>query len=167
MEKIMNFDFRYADKQEVTCLFQTLFEILHANMSKIAPTGNSYEYDLDFWKEAMSRSLQSDARKIILMYDKNLIIGYFMYTIQGDTLMMEDIQIREAYHGSGLFRSFYRWLISELPDTLEYVETYVSKKNYKSQAVNDHLGLTVMGENKTGLSFHYRGKYKTLADLYR
>ena len=160
-------DFIYADKQDMERLLPLLFEMLHENMSKIAPTGNSYETDFRQWSECVAPAMSKEARQIVLMYDKNVLAGYFQYYINGDMLMMEEIQIREMYHGSGLFREFYSWLVGVLPDTVEYAEAYSHKSNFKSQAILEHLGLSRIGENKNGTAFHYRGKYKTLADKYR
>lgn len=160
-------NFIYADKQDMERLLPLLFEILHENMSKIAPTGNNYETDFRQWLECVAPAMCKEARKIVLMYDNNALAGYFQYYTNGDMFMMEEIQFREKYHGSGLFREFYRWLVHELPDTIEYVEAYSNKSNFKSQAVLEHLGLSRIGENKNGITFHYRGGYKTLADKYR
>jgi RimJ/RimL family protein N-acetyltransferase len=46
------------------------------------------------------------------------------------------------------------------------VEAYADKRNQKSLAVLAHLGLTVMGENKNGISYHLRGSYAELKQKY-
>ena len=80
--------------------------------------------------------------------------------------MMEEIQFKEAYHGSGLFGDLYRYLIPRLPADIQAVEAYADKRNRKSLAVLAHLGLTVMGENKNGISYRLRGSYAELKSRY-
>ena len=80
--------------------------------------------------------------------------------------MMEEIQIKSKYHGSGIFRSFYSCLISQLPKDIRYVEAYSHKNNVKSQRILEHLGLTQCGENKNGNSYHYKGDYAVLSEKY-
>jgi RimJ/RimL family protein N-acetyltransferase len=80
--------------------------------------------------------------------------------------MMEEIQFKPAYHGSGLFGDLYRYLIPRLPADIQVVEAYADKRNQKSLAVLAHLGLTVIGENKNGISYHLRGSYAELKSRY-
>ncbi len=149
--------FRYLDKKSADKFLPVLFKILHSNMSVIAPTGNSYEVDFNFWCGAVLTELEKDARQIILIYDDSEIIGYFQYYINAYTFMMEDIQLCKEYQGKGIFQKLYAYLYEVVPHGIRYVEAYASKKNFKSQGVLRHLGLEVIGENKNGLSYHFRG----------
>ncbi len=67
-------------------------------MSQIAPTGNTPEEDFKCWHTGVSEGLQKSERNIILIKDKENIIGFFQYytfvnsNTNKDTFMMEEIQ---------------------------------------------------------------------------
>ena len=76
---------------------------------------------------------------------------------------MEDIQLAPSYQGRyGIFRALYGFVIAGLPDTVTTVKAYAGKNNAKSIAVLTRLGLSVIGENKTGRSYVYEGTYADL-----
>ena len=135
-------------------------------MSRIAPTGNSYDEDFSMWMSCIKPALEKAPRQILLLYDNDGIIGYFQYYVNDGVFMMEDIQLREQYHGTGIFSQLYRYLVQMLPPETEYVEAYANKKNEKSIAVLIHLGLDIIGENKNGISYHFRGRYENLIRRY-
>jgi hypothetical protein len=162
----MLISFCFLDKSKSEIILPMLYGILYANMNVIAPTGNSYEQDRTEWTSCILPALEKTQRQIVLIYDDDAIIGYFQYYINSNVFMMEEIQLMKEYHGFGIFGRLYQWLIMNIPDDTQYVEAYANKKNIKSQAILKHLGLEVIGENKNGNSFHYRGSYKTLADKY-
>lgn len=161
-------EFVFLDKQNADKHTEELFEILHSNMSLIAPTGNSYEEDFKMWSDGIISGLEKEQRQIVLMYVGDSVSGYFQYCIKNDenTILMEEIQIKRAYQGSGLFSEFYKWLLKQLPNDILYVEAFANKKNLKSQAILTHLGLSCIGENRNGNSYHYKGSYSELSDKY-
>ena len=154
-------------KSDSDSVLPILFEILHSNMSRIAPTGNSYDEDFSMWMSCIKPALEKAPRQILLLYDNDEIIGYFQYYVNGGIFMMEEIQFRAHCHGSGLFTELYRYLMKTLPENTEYVEAYANKKNAKSIGILTHLGLAVIGENQNGNSYHFRGRYETLLHRYR
>lgn len=160
--------FAYADKRQLEQLLPVLYQLLHENMSRIAPTGNTYEEDFASWKGSVLPAMEKALRQIVLMHVGDAFAGYFQYYVTADRerLMMEEIQIREEFQGSGLFTEFYRWLVRELPGDIVYVEAYANKKNFKSRAILGHLGLQQVGENKNGSSFFFRGSYARLREKY-
>lgn len=162
------YEFVYLGKNKTDKYIEELFKILHFNMSQIAPTGNSYKEDFEMWSSAIIPALEKEQRQIVLMYVDNLLVGYFQYYINIETksLMMEEIQIRKVYQGTGLFSEFYKWLLKQLPMDIIHVEAFANKKNYKSQAILSHLGLSCVGENKNGNSFYYKGDYADLMSKY-
>ena len=162
----MNYCFAYANKMQLESVLPILFEILHANMNQIAPTGNTYEDDYKVWASNICPAMEKPQRQIVLMYSEGTIIGYFQYSIHSEIFMMEEIQINKAYHGTGIFSALYRWLICQLPDNLKTVEAYANKQNFKSQGVLAHLGLMATGESNNGKSYHYKGEYKKLLYKY-
>ena len=157
---------RELDKSQKDSVLPLLFAIMHANMSKIAPTGNSYEEDLAFWLSCVSPALEKEPRRILLLYDGDEIAGFFQYFVNNGLFMMEEIQFRDRYQGTGVFSELYAYLIRIIPRDTEFVEAYANKGNHKSIAVLNHLGLEIVGENKNGISYHFRGRYETILRRY-
>ena len=160
--------FRYLQKPPSPDILDEIFDILATNMRVIAPTGLTYEEDRAQWLSCVPPALEKEARQILLIYDQNKLIGFFQYYVTADhsTFMMEELQFKEAYRGSGLFGDLYRYLLPRLPADIQAVEAYADKRNQKSLAVLSHLGLTVVGENKNGISYHLRGSYAELKKRY-
>ena len=154
------------DKSHKDSVLPLLFAIMHANMSKIAPTGNSYEEDLSFWLSCVSHELEKEPRRILLLYDGEEIAGFFQYFVNNGLFMMEEIQFCDAYKGSGAFRELFVYLTSVIPENTELVEAYANKSNYKSIGILRHLGLEIIGENKNGKSYHFRGRYENILRKY-
>ena len=152
--------FKYADKSNIEELLPKLYDILHTNMSYIAPTGNTYETDRRLWLESVAPAMKKEQRQIILMYVDEELAGFFQYYVNNELFMMEEIQIKAWYHGTGLFRQFFAWLVKESPVDLKYVEAYAHKSNLKSRAILECLGLSKVGENKQNTLLHYRGYYR-------
>lgn len=149
--------FQYLNKSDFSSFSQTLFDILHTNMSRIAPTGNSKETDFAKWYDAVSDGLRQDARKIVLIYrvdaDAEKLVGFFQYYTNEDTFMMEEIQILPSYHGTGVFRALYGYVLARIPQDLTYVTAYAEAQNERSHAILRHLGLECAGEEQQFLRF--------------
>ena len=158
--------FEYLNREEYDKILPDLFQILHSNMSVIAPTNLSYDEDFKIWISNIYPSLQDDFRRTVLINVDGMLIGYFRYSLNLSSLLMEDIQIISEYQGSGVFSLLYKWLVKELPQSIETVEAYANMQNSKSIGVLEHLGLCYVGVNKTGKSFHYKGDYSSLLKKY-
>ena len=144
-----------------------LFGILESNMERIAPTGLGHEENYAVWFPAFTEQLRKESRKVVLIYDAEEIIGYFQYSIDGDTFFMEEIQILPSHQGKyGVFRSLYGFVLEQLPPVIRFVKAYANKNNKKSIAVLTRLGLSVVGENKSGRSFLLKGMYADLVTWY-
>ena len=163
----MHIRFEYASKSALPTLLPQLFSLLYANMNEIAPTGNTYEQDYAHWHASVAPAMQKPQRQIALMYDGAHPCGYFQYYVNATTFMMEEIQIEKPYQGSGIFSSFFSWLLAQLPDEIEAVEAYALKQNQKSQEILQHLGLSLIEESPNDRCFHFRGAYRTLRDRYQ
>ena len=159
---------RYLPKPPSSALLDEIFDILATNMRVIAPTGLTYEEDRAQWMACVPPALTKEARQIVLIYADEELIGFFQYYVTEDhsVFMMEEIQFKEAYRGSGLFGELYRFLIPKLPADIVSVEAYADKRNAKSLGVLGHLGLTVIGENKNGKSYRLRGDFARLKEKY-
>ena len=160
--------FRFLEKPPAPEILDEIFDILATNMRVIAPTGLTYEEDKAQWMACVPPALTKDARQIVLIYVGGELAGFFQYYVTADhsVFMMEEIQFKEAYRESGLFGELYRFLIPKLPADIVSVEAYADKRNTKSLGVLGHLGLTVIGENKNGISWHLRGDFAVLKEKY-
>lgn len=165
---MMQVVFRYLPKPPSSALLDEIFGILATNMRVIAPTGLTYEEDRAQWMACVPPALTKDARQMVLIYAGDELVGFFQYYVTADhsVFMMEEIQFKEAYRESGLFGELYRFLIPKLPADIVSVEAYADKRNTKSLGVLGHLGLTVIGENKNGISWHLRGDFAVLKEKY-
>jgi len=157
--------FEYMDKTRFHKLSNDMFEILATNMSMIAPTGNEHKDDLELWHSAVSEGLLEEKRKIVLILSDNTeLIGFFQYYANGNLFMMEEIQLSKAWQGrENTFRRLYEFVAPQLLG-IETVEAYANKQNEKSQGILKKLGLVVIGENRNGNSYHYRGQFSALLE---
>lgn len=163
----MTFDFKLVEKAAIDEVLTGLFKILYDNMILIAPTGVTFEEDFAVWREYIVPAMQEEHRQIVQMFCEDELAGYFQYDIREASFMMEEIQIKPQYQGTGLFRELYRWLEKKLPAGLVSVEAYANKNNLKSQKILEHLGLRRTGENKSGSSYHYEGGFGELWECLR
>ena len=146
-----------------------IYNILADNMSIIAPTGNTREDDFIEWYRAVGEGLKKENRHIILISENetNQIIGYFQYYTNIDTFMMEEIQICHKFQGKdNIFRDLYGFVLKNISTDLLYVEAYANKLNHKSIGILGKLGLKIVGENRSGKSFHFKGNFADLMSWY-
>lgn len=125
-------------------------------MDLIASTGIENAEDRETWLSYIAPALMRDGRKIVLMEAGKDLAGYFQYSLQAGTFIMEELQIKPEYQGTGLFNRLFLWLLGQLPDGIQWVEAFANKKNNKSRSILRHLGLSARGENQSGSSFHYK-----------
>ena len=163
-------DFYFLEQDDFKQYAGGLFSILYENMSQIAPTGNSREEDFSFWYDANNDELKNENRHIIVSIPKeaNEIVGYFQYSVQNKVLLMEEIQIKKSYQGKyNIFERIYELVFDNLKEDIDVVEAYANKKNTKSIGILGKLGLSIVGENKRGTSYHFRGTYADLLSWYK
>lgn len=158
----------YMEKTDFHRCARRMFEILAENMNAIAPTGNRFEEDFCIWFAAMEEMIQADTRRILLIREDGEIVGYFQYNVENDLFKMEEFEIAPLYQGTkGIFRAVYAKLMTELAPAPAQVEAYANKKNAKSCGILSHLGLKIVGENRSGRSWHFRGTYADLVKWYQ
>ena len=162
-------DFYYLKQDEFEKYAEGLFSVLYDNMTQIAPTGYTREEDFACWLEANKECLKNANRHIIICVEKEVheIVGYFQYAEQNDVFVMEEIQIKKSYQGKyKVFERIYELVIANMSEDIAFVEAYANKKNAKSIGILGKLGLSIVGENKRGTSYHFRGTYKDLLNWY-
>lgn len=162
----MHADFRFMDKNKAEEVLPILFDLLYANMSKIVPTENSYEEDKTFWFSCVAPALQREKRQIVLMYVDDVLAGYFQYYISDKTFVVEELQIKPVYQRTRLLYYFYKFMQSIVPKDTMFIEAYAQKPNKNSQSVIRSLGMECVGENKTGLAWHYKGDCQKLFERF-
>lgn len=158
--------FEFLNKLEFPVISIEIFNILADNMKVIAPTGNSREDDYKCWHDAVSSGLQREERQIILIKDNDKIIGFFQYYTNTDTLMMEEIQFKTEYKGKGIFRELYGFVFLNIKTDVKFVEAYANINNVKSIGILEKCGLSNIGLNKNGRSYHFKGRYSDLITWY-
>ena len=161
------FDVSFFNKKDDKAVLPQLFHLLCENMRQIAPTGNTPEQDFQIWMRSIVPALEQNERDILLIKCNHRIIGYFQYSIKGTSFLMEEVQLARAYWGSGAFAALFCFLASIVPDYVTVVKANASKKNLKSQAILEHLGLKRTGESKNGNSYCYAGSCKEMFEKYR
>lgn len=163
---MVKLSFEYLNKSDFQTVARQIFDILADNMTVIAPTGNSREEDFVLWSDAVSDGLQREERLIILIKDNETIVGFFQYYTNAETFMMEEIQFRPAYQGKGVFRKLYGFILNNIKNNLAFVEAYANVNNPKSIAILEKIGLSNIGLNKNGHSYHFKGKFADLIKWY-
>ena len=161
-----NLKFEYLNKSDFAAFAQQIFNILADNMTAIAPTGNSREEDFILWFDAVRDGLQKAERQIVLIKDDEGLIGFFQYYTNADTFMMEEIQIKPEYHGKGVFRKLYGFILNNFKNDLDFVEAYANINNRKSVGILKKFGLLNTGLNKNGHSYHFKGRFVDLIKWY-
>ncbi len=156
--------FAYLPKAAFPNISKDIFDILADNMSLIAPTGLTREEDYRCWYGAVSEGLKKAPRQMVLIRDGGSLIGFFQYYTNGETFMMEEFQLKPEYHGTGIFRELYAFVIPNIPESTPYIEAYASIRNDKSIGILQKLGLKKQNLNQTGRSWHFKGDY---ADFLR
>ena len=155
--------FRYMVPEERETVLPLLFAILHENMSRIMPGDSSYQEDESLWYSWILPALKEQGRKILLIRAGNVLAGYVQYQIRGDTLHVEEIQLKPCYHRTMVFYRTCQYLMENLPEEVQCVESYVNKENINSLSIHNTLGMKRIGENKRGTSWHYRGDLAVMA----
>ena len=161
------FTFCKLDKANATSILPAIFRILHTNMSKIAPTGYTYEEDEAVWLSYASEQMKNEFPEYLLMYVGDTLIGYFQYSIDGDTLLADEVEIVPEYQRTMAFYRLCVHLYQSLPDHIQWVASYVNKGNTNSLKINQKLGLQIAGENKTGTSWYLRGNASKVKEILR
>ncbi len=160
-----DFIFSFLSKSDFDIYAPRLFDLLYRNMSEIAPEECSYEEQRDIWFRTYGGAFGArEARKIVLIHTREgELVGFFGYCAAGDTFLMEEIQFEPQFQTKyGIFRKLYEFVMPNLPNGIEKVESYAHKSNSRSLAIQSKLGLCVVGENESGNSYHLMGDYEKL-----
>ena len=142
--------YSFLDKERTDAMLPALFAILHANMSAIAPTGNSYEKDYEIWRGCVGPALQKERRQIVLIRDGDALIGYLQYYTNESVFMIEEAQLKEPYQNRGIMRGAFTFLAKYIPREIPFVEAFAHKENLRSRAILRRLGFKQTEEKENG-----------------
>ena len=145
------------EKQEWSELLPKLFHILQTNMSFLAPTGCTYEDDRELWLSYIVPALESGNKQIMLMLLEDSVVGYSQYSINGNTLEMDEVEIIPQYQRTKVFYRFCQHMVNTLPEQVQFISSYVRKDNANSISIHEGLGMKRIAENKSGTSWLYCG----------
>ncbi len=81
--------------------------------------------------------------------------------------MMEEIQFKPEYQGRNVFRALYGFLLLNIRQDIKFVEAYANAANHKSIGILEKLGLSKIGTNKNGSSYHFKGNYSDLIKWFK
>lgn len=159
--------FRTMKQREQAEILPQLFGILYANMSQLAPTGCSFEEDQKIWLEYIMAALHSENKQILLMFSDENLAGYSQFTINNDTVIIDEVEIKVRYQRTMMFYKFCQYMVNHLPKNVRWFESYVRKDNDNSISVHESLGMKRTGENLSGTSWHYLGEIKKASMRFR
>lgn len=157
-------EFVYVQKRDIPTLLPAMFDLLYENMSRIIPDERNREAQREEWYGQVGPALMGEKRRLVLLRQGGTMAGFFWYYLKGSTLMMEEIQLRKEYQGTGLFRRFFAWLMEGLPEDIDQAEAFAHRDNRKSRRILEYLGLravTVAAEEEYIL---YRGDCSLMRD---
>lgn len=159
--------FRIMQTEEQQEILPHLFRILHTNMSSLAPTGCTYEEDRDLWLSYILPELKFGNKQILLMILEDSVVGYAQYSVSGDTLGMDEVEILPRYQRTKVFYKFCQHMIDILPEPIQFISSYVRKENLNSISIQEGLNMERIGENKSGTSWIYRGEREKVVKRFR
>ena len=91
-ENHMNhFIFKQMKNEDIPIYTNEIFSILANNMRVIAPTGNSFTEDYEIWLKSAVPVWREGKCSVILIFDVDILCGYFQYSFSDTTFKMEDI----------------------------------------------------------------------------
>lgn len=151
-----HYRFSFLNKAKARDVLPLLFDILHANMDKIAPSGRTYEAEREEWLGAVTPALAKAPRQIVLMHDGEILAGFLQYYVNNGIFMVEEIQLKPVYQRTRLLYELCRFLTDVIPSDTQYIEAFVHEKNINSQKLQLSLGMAHVGTKGNGI-LHFRG----------
>ena len=154
----LSVDYRILPKKEKAFWLPKLFDILYANMSRIAPEEGSYAQQKVQWLSQVSPALDKDPRQVLMCLEAGEPVGYIQYYTRGTLLMVEEVQIARDYQRTTVFFGLCRRLRKSLPPEIQVIEAYADRRNGASIALMGRLGMLPVEEGSDGKFLHFRGE---------
>lgn len=163
----MMIDLREVKHQDISKYENAIFDILANNMSIIAPSDNNRGQDFLIWSQTIKGRLRKNECQLFIFICDEQVIGYLQYSIHEKTLLIEEIEITPDYQIKyNILGRVFKLLPMNISSDVVYIESYANKQNKKSNKLLNRLGFEVIGTNKSGKSYLYRGYYSDLIKRY-
>ena len=146
------FNFEYLDKEHKNEYLPTLYDLLCSNMNDVAPT----DFEKNEFIKEVGGALEKAPRQIILCYYNEELAGFLMYYTRENMIMIEELQLAKKYQRTRALHSLCHFMIEILPESIEFIESFVDKRNLNSLSLQQMLGLTIVNEVNEKL-LHLRG----------
>ena len=157
--------FTVLDKCKKERWLPVLFDIFYDNMRHIVPSQLPYEQEKRQWLSEVSPALEKAPRQIILCFADGVFAGYVQYYTNKNLLMIEEIQIKQAYQRTTLFYCIGKYLARILPPELETVEAFAVKQNLHSRRLMQRLGMSQIDEDSNFV--HLRGSVQKVRQFFK
>lgn len=145
---------RFLDKEKEMDLLGELFDILYENMEPVVPFDGGYQEERAEWIACVGAALRKPPRQILLLCAGEQLAGFCMYYINGDTMMVEEVQIRGEYQKTVLSAELFRFIRQHLLPKTGCLEAYADRRNTASQLLMRKLGMELIGDD--GRFVHFR-----------
>lgn len=155
------------DKEYDFSVLPQMFNILHTNMTKIAPTGCSYEEDESIWLSYAIPQLKQAYPAYILAFWEDTLTGYFQYSITNDVLTIHEVQIHPEFQRTLLFYRLCCYICEHIPKSIRIIEAYINKQNHYALKISQKLGFEIIGETVSGRSWHLRGNVEASRAIFK
>ena len=119
------------------------------------------------WLEAVLPAMKKEQRQIILAQRDGALAGFLQYYINGELLMIEEVQLKECFRSTSLILRFARFLCTLAGEGVRFVEAYAHRLNTYSRAVIASLGMKEIGEISDIGAIHYRVDAAPLIKRFR
>ena len=140
------FSFSYLDKSKKSEYLPLLFDALYSNMQYIAPSGLTYEDEKSEFLREVGSALEKEPRKIVLCYSETELVGFLMYYTRENLLMIEELQIVKKYQRTRALKLLCKYMMKNLPENIEHIESFVHKSNVNSISLQKWLGMEITEE---------------------
>ena len=157
----------FLNKLEKELWLPVLFDMLYYNMCAIAPRGLTYEDEKKQWLCSVSTALEKAPRQIILCFSGDELVGYIQYYTRGELLMVEEAQIRKPYQKTFVFYCMCKYLYSNIPENIQYIEAFVDERNLYSSKLMNKLGMKQIEDDSAVPFVHLRGNTDGIKKYFR
>lgn len=155
-----NVEFVLLSKETAQRLLPELFLLLYENRKNITPGNMFLEEERSQFLENVLPALEKPQRKLVQIVRNGKTVGFCMYYVNQGTLMIEELQLKKAYHNHGIPYFLGRFLLEKYDAELKQVQAYAEENNLVSRNLMKRLGFTERRERE-GL-FHYACAYEEL-----
>ena len=150
---------RLLNKEEELSLIGNLFDLMCENMTEVAPTGLTCEWEKAKWLAEVIPALKKAPRQIALLYCKGMLVGFCMYYVNAGVFMVEELQIQRGYRSSGVIVELWKFFKRTVPEETVYMEAYTDLENAYSAKLLQKLGLELVETTAGGRLKHFRGEF--------